>query len=366
MDTTGRQHTGLPGSVQAVPGPDPDDLTLRLHGVVDAAAVRRLGVEIRRMVTPGHPGALVVDLSTVEYCDGGMLVLVDEVRRGMRGRFVVRGPDPEVLGTADSAGLREVFAAYRASVALARSVPQPVVEGRSTAEAVQLARACADLAVAVPTPAGDVDVALVAGRLADRSAQWFEVDAAVLVTIAGVVVVAASTESARMLTADGGEGPVTGCLRTGRRVTVPDLTTVASTWPSFVTRALRQGVRAVHAVPLRPPADPRTVGVLLMFTRHAGAMAATDLDVAAAFADLTATALSAGRPAAPGTPPGSPSSAAANRVLVEQASGVLAERHGIDLAEARALLVRNAGKRDLHLGEVARLVVSGEVDVERP
>ncbi|MHA6779786.1 ANTAR domain-containing protein [Pseudonocardia saturnea] len=364
METTGRQRTGEPGSVEAIPGPAPDDLTLRLRGVLDAAAVRRLEGEIRRIVAPGHPGALVVDLSAAEYCDGGMLVLVDAVRLGTRGRFAVQGPDPEVLGTADSAGLREVFAAYRASVALARTVPQPVVEGRCTAEAARLARACADLAVAVPTAAGEVDVSLVAGRLADRSAQWFGLDAAVLVTVAGVVAVAASAESARVLTADGGEGPVTGCLRTGRRVAVPDLTTLASTWPSFVPRALRHGVRSVHAVPLRPPADPRTVGVLVLFARDAGPMAATDLDVAAAFADLTATALSAARPAAPGIPPGSPTSAAADRVLVEQASGVLAERHGIDLAEARALLVRSAGNRDLHLGEVARLVVSGEVDVE--
>jgi anti-anti-sigma regulatory factor len=366
VETTGRQRTGEPGSVEAIPGPAHDDLTLRLRGVLDAAAVRRLGAEIRRIVPPGHPGALVVDLSTVEYCDGGMLVLVDGVRRWMRGRFAVRGPDPEVLGTADSAGLRDVFAAYRASVALARTVPEPVVEGRCSAVAAELARNCADLAVAVPTPAGDVDVALLAGRLADRSAQWFGADAAVLVTTAGVAVVAASTESARVLTADGGEGPVTGCLRTGRRVAVPDLATLASTWPSFVPRALRHGVRAVHAVPLRPPADLRTVGALVLFTRHAGAMATTDLDVAAAFADLTATALSAARPAAPGIPPGSPTSAAADRVLVEQASGVLAERHGIDLAEARAWLVRSAGSRDLHLGEVARLVVGGEVDVEGP
>lgn len=60
METTGRQRTGEPGSVESVPGPDPDDLTLRVHGVVDAAAVRRLEVEIRRIVAPGHPGAQVV------------------------------------------------------------------------------------------------------------------------------------------------------------------------------------------------------------------------------------------------------------------------------------------------------------------
>jgi GAF domain-containing protein len=105
--------------------------------------------------------------------------------------------------------------------------------------------------------------------------------------------------------ADSGHGPATECLRTGEPHVVPDLEEEPDAWPRFAEAALRQGMRAVRALPLQQrwprvqgqsstPREGVTIGVLALFSNTAGPIAPADLGVAQAFADLAALALTTG------------------------------------------------------------------------
>jgi AmiR/NasT family two-component response regulator len=52
-----------------------------------------------------------------------------------------------------------------------------------------------------------------------------------------------------------------------------------------------------------------------------------------------------------------------SRVIIEQAKGVLAERRGVDMAEAFTMLRKHARNNNLRLADVAKGIVSGTVDL---
>lgn len=52
-----------------------------------------------------------------------------------------------------------------------------------------------------------------------------------------------------------------------------------------------------------------------------------------------------------------------SRVLIEQAKGMLAERHGMSPAEAFSVLRSHARNSNLKLREVCRSLVDGEVEL---
>ena len=56
------------------------------------------------------------------------------------------------------------------------------------------------------------------------------------------------------------------------------------------------------------------------------------------------------------------SAALTSRVVIEQAKGVIAERAGVDLAEAFSRLRRYARNRNLRLTEVAEAAIVGTLD----
>ena len=82
----------------------------------------------------------------------------------------------------------------------------------------------------------------------------------------GLHYMGASDESARLLELfqiQHEEGPCLDCYRTGRAVTVADLTTASSRWPEFANQALASGVRSVHAFPMR--LRDQVIGALNVF-----------------------------------------------------------------------------------------------------
>ena len=92
-------------------------------------------------------------------------------------------------------------------------------------------------------------------------------------------------------------------------------------------------------------------------------MVEADIIVARAFADLASVSIVQHRTATEAQRLNEQlSSALTSRVVIEQAKGVIAERAGIDLAEAFSRLRRYARNHNLRLTEVAEAAIVGTVD----
>jgi hypothetical protein len=89
----------------------------------------------------------------------------------------------------------------------------------------------------------------------------------------------------------------------------------------------------------------------------------TDIIVARAFADLATLSIVQHRASAQTSSLNEQlSGALTSRIVIEQAKGVLAERAGVDLAEAFSRLRAYARNSNLRLTDVARAAIDGTLD----
>jgi GAF domain-containing protein len=263
--------------------------------------------------------SMTVDLSAVPHCDYRVLAVLDDARQRLhvgRARFTLLGLDPQALTGFARASLREVLAAYRASPGAGHPLWEPtgapVPPGRCTDGERLLTQVCVALATS-RRKEGRPGASGVGDRLTAQCVRHLSVDAAALLLATQerpgeMWVASASADRARSVAqvdADSGHGPATECLRTGEPHVVPDLEEEPDAWPRFAEAALRQGMRAVRALPLQQrwprvqgqsstPREGVTIGVLALFSNTAGPIAPADLGVAQAFADLAALALTTG------------------------------------------------------------------------
>ncbi len=178
-------------------------------------------------------------------------------------------------------------------------------------------------------------------------------------------VVAASSEDAttmELLALQSDEGPCLECYRTVAQVRVPDLAERQSTWPTFTAAVERAGAfRSVHALPLR--LRGQAVGALNLFHREAGALPEADLVLGQALADVATIGILQERAIRRGEVLNEQLQTALNsRVVIEQAKGVVAQRAGLRMDDSFNLLRSHARDNNLRLSEVARQVVSRELD----
>ncbi|MGY0236178.1 ANTAR domain-containing protein [Longispora urticae] len=156
----------------------------------------------------------------------------------------------------------------------------------------------------------------------------------------------------------GVRGACTECFRTGAPVAAPDLDAVAWQWPRFATDARAIGFESVHALPMRLRDD--VIGALALFDTAPGALDADTLRLGQALADvatigiLQARAISHRESLADQL-----QTALNNRIIIEQAKGVLAERRHLDMDAAFTLLRTTARSSSRRLSELARAVVDG-------
>ena len=135
----------------------------------------------------------------------------------------------------------------------------------------------------------------------------------------------------------------------------------AGQWPSFAAAALQAGFASASALPLRLREVTRGALNLLSVTRTP--MDEADVIVARAFADLATLSIVQHRASAEVLRLNKQLSAAlTSRVVIEQAKGVIAERAGVDLAQAFARLRAYARNRNLRLTDVARAATDGTLD----
>ena len=177
-------------------------------------------------------------------------------------------------------------------------------------------------------------------------------------------VLAASSERTRLLEIfqlQRAQGPCRDCYLSGASVSVADLASMQERWPDFVPRARDLGFASVHALPMR--LHDRVLGALGLFGTSVGTLAPDDLALGQAMADVASVALVQDMSARDaGAYNEHLQAALTNRVLLEQAKGVLAQLGDIDVADAFTVLRRYARAEGVTLSTVARAVAAREVD----
>ncbi len=158
-----------------------------------------------------------------------------------------------------------------------------------------------------------------------------------------------------------GTGPILSAYETGEQVRVDDLVD-ANDWPEFTRFAVDRGMRAVASLPM--PVDERRIGALDLFRAEAHVWTDEEMQAAQGLANMASAyvlnhqALSESRTLA-----GQLQTALDSRIIVEQAKGLLAGRHGLTPNDAFGRLRQYARARGDRLHDVCRHVVEGTLDL---
>ncbi|MFC6067513.1 GAF and ANTAR domain-containing protein [Streptomyces ochraceiscleroticus] len=162
-----------------------------------------------------------------------------------------------------------------------------------------------------------------------------------------------------------GEGPGTDSRRSGRPVPCIafDGQVARQRWPRYAPRALELGYTRATAFPLRT--GERSVGALVLLGSAADAPVSEEkAALAQSLADFAALTLMRDHELHASRALSSQLEYALNsRVIIEQAKGVLANRHSLTVDRAFALLRGHARAQRRLLSDVAHDVVEGRLDL---
>jgi hypothetical protein len=159
-----------------------------------------------------------------------------------------------------------------------------------------------------------------------------------------------------------GEGPSLDVAASGGLVLASDLADAeyGRRWPAFAPAALQVGATAIFAFPLRIGAI--RAGVLGLYRKQPGSLSTSQLGDALTFADAATLLMLDGQDQAagdPGTGPGGqPAGLALHRAEIDQATGMLTEQLGVDMADAFVRMRAYAYVNDVRLTDVARDIVA--------
>lgn len=221
------------------------------------------------------------------------------------------------------------------------------------------------------TLVGDFDVVDLLHQLTMRCVRLLDVDAAGLLLAdrqGRLRPMAASTEQARilkLLALHDVDGPGLDCYRTGEPVTSADLVAEGGRWPRFAAAAQLAGFVAVQALPMRH--HDRVIGALTLLRTAPGRLTTDELHIGQALANVaTISILQQRRLERHEAATEQLQTVLNSRTLIEQATGVLAERHRSDMDHAFNSLCTYARSRGLRLSEAAHAVIHGEHDITQP
>jgi GAF domain-containing protein len=174
-----------------------------------------------------------------------------------------------------------------------------------------------------------------------------------------LAVVATSSEESRLLEIfqlQSNEGPCLDCVRKSQPVFIDSLESERQRWPRFVPVALDVGYSSVSAVPMR--LRDQTIGGLNLFHSNGQQIGDHERRLAQALADVATIGILQQRSASRSNMLADQLQHALNsRVVIEQAKGVIAERHGMTMGQAFDVLRRHSRDHNLKLTEHARFVV---------
>ncbi|MEX5303863.1 GAF and ANTAR domain-containing protein [Kocuria sabuli] len=172
----------------------------------------------------------------------------------------------------------------------------------------------------------------------------------------------ALTAAADALQYEFGEGPCISAWATSAVVRIDD-TAGEIRWPQWCAAAHAQGIRSVLSTPLLH--GDRRVGAMKVYAGEPGAFTGEDAAMLGMLAGAVAVLLGCAQPAdAPRRLSASVQEALSDRQEVGVAVGVLMERHGTDVQQARAALMAEAVLQDRPLAHVARQTLARPADRE--
>lgn len=202
--------------------------------------------------------------------------------------------------------------------------------------------------------------------LTERSVELLQADAAGLILVdpkGRLQVLASTTDQARALELfelQGSEGPCLDCFTTGQPVVNIDLAEVQARWPRFQAATTAAGYRSVHALPLR--LRGQVLGAMNLFCRDESNLSDDDIAIGQALSDVATIGLLQERTVRHSEVVTEQLQAALNsRIVIEQAKGVLAERSGVGVDAAFAVLRTYARRNGRHLSAVAAAVIDGSL-----
>jgi GAF domain-containing protein len=214
------------------------------------------------------------------------------------------------------------------------------------------------------TLASDYDVADFLDLLVGRCLVLLEADVAgvLLESPAGDLRLAAGTseemkviEQAELAT---GEGPCVQAYRTRKAVIAADIGAERDRWPDVAPRLLSLGMRSGHAFPLQLRED--CIGALNLYRREARPLEDAAVRLAQAFADVAAIGILQQRRSKAAEERSSQlQHALDSRIVIEQAKGVLVERHAVSPQRAFEVLRAYARDHNMKLRDVSDRIVAG-------
>ena len=212
----------------------------------------------------------------------------------------------------------------------------------------------------------DYDIVDLLQTLVDDCIDLFDASAAGILLVApdGELEVVVSTDESSdfvsMVQAKSGEGPCVASITHARVVSVEDLEEVEPSWRPFADAALRSGYRSIHAIPMR--LRQSTIGSLNLFRAEVGELARSDAVAAQALADVATISILQERAHRESDLAREQLQRALDsRVVIEQAKGILAQRHDVDMGQAFELIRRHARSTQTRLGDTAAAVVAGRL-----
>lgn len=154
------------------------------------------------------------------------------------------------------------------------------------------------------------------------------------------------------------DGPTKECV--AQRTLVTRVRTHATS--PLANASERASVRAIHALPMHLRHD--VVGCVALVELDEPRVSLEDVAVAAVLTEMAAISLLQYRTTTTSSALNEQlTTALESRVIIEQAKGILAERHGVGVEEAFDLLRNHARNRNLRLRDLAADVVRGTVTV---
>jgi GAF domain-containing protein len=159
------------------------------------------------------------------------------------------------------------------------------------------------------------------------------------------------------------EGACVDAIEQAGIVAVDDLT-VDERWPRYRPAVLEAGYHAVAAVPI--PFEDRCIGAINLYGAESRAWTTEEFSAGLLLADLAAGYLvNTHLLRTTQTLAAQLQQALDSRIIIEQAKGILAERHRVTPPAAFAVLRAHARKTNSKLRDLANDVVSGSADPYR-
>jgi GAF domain-containing protein len=200
--------------------------------------------------------------------------------------------------------------------------------------------------------------------LTDRSVELLGADAAGLMLSdqrGNLRLIASSAETARLLEVfelQNSEGPCLDCFRSGEQLVNLDDATMQARWPNFWAETNQLGFRSAHALPMR--LRDEVIGAINLFGTTGGSLSSDEVAVGQAMADVATIGLLQERSVLQKAVLAEQlQTALNNRVLIEQAKGMLSERGRIPIDEAFTVMRAHARLQGTTLTRVAADILNG-------